>query len=132
MIRNIKFPEVENVSIAIVPSEKGEEVWKVFLINQNNFELKNILVNSRGYGQKNEKKVETGTLKHFIEKIEPMSFTQIESIHPDVFGLTNQYWLSFYAQEKLFDKKYVFTSGAIDSKHFTVIPLLELKGVLHP
>ena len=132
MIRNIEFPEVEKVSVAIVPGETETDVWSVYIINENDFELKNILVNSKGYGEKDGSAVKTSTLKHFFEIIAPNTAMKIESIQPEVFGLTNEFWVSFYAQNKLFDKKYVFTSGAIDSAHLTDVPLIKERGILHP
>lgn len=132
MIRNVDFPEVEKVSIAIIPGASEEDHWQVYVVNENDFELENMLTNSSGKGEKDGRKVETSVLKHFVEKLPAMGFAPIESIQPDVFGLTNQFWVSFYANGKLYDKKYVFTSGSIDPAHLTEVPLLGKKGVLHP
>ncbi|MCB0479814.1 MAG: hypothetical protein KDC83_00190 [Flavobacteriales bacterium] len=132
MIRNIDFPEVEGVFVAIVQEEPNADLWMVYLINDNGFELSNVLVNSKGYGHKVGNKVETSTLKHFFEHIGPNSVTKIEPIQKEVFVLTNQYWVSFYAGKKVYDKKYVFTAGSIDVAHVTHIPQLGQKGILHP
>jgi hypothetical protein len=45
--------------------------------------------------------------------------------------LNNEYWVSFYIGDKIFDKKFIFVPDTITEKNLTFIPELEQYGVLH-
>ena len=49
---------------------------------------------------------------------------------PEVFGLTNQYLLSFYIDRVIFDKKYIFLAESIIDDNLVNIPLINRPGVL--
>ena len=53
MRKDIQPPKVEGVAMAVVreADEEGEQAWYVYLINQNDVVLENVLVSSRGYGE---------------------------------------------------------------------------------
>ena len=133
MKKDIDFPKVNGVSIAIVKRElpENEHHWIVYLLNQNDFPLENALVCSKGYGILEGEKRQSSTLRHGFALIEPNSSTPIEPIAPEVFQLTNEYWLSYYVGKKLFDKKFVFVPDTIIDDNLTQLPLLNEKGVLH-
>jgi hypothetical protein len=100
------------------------------LINQKDEPLENVLVSSRGYGELEGETRRTSEMRHFLDTLEPRSWARIERIVEDVFGLNNQYWLSFYLQGALYDRKYIFVAGSIDETNFTTVPLMEKRGVM--
>ena len=52
MIRDIKIPEVKNVTLAVARKKVIEDTeWKVYLINNNDVPIENTLVASKGYGE---------------------------------------------------------------------------------
>jgi hypothetical protein len=104
--------------------------WSVYLINQKEVRIEGVLVSSRGYGKIGDADVETSVLRHFLETIEPKSFVKIEPIMEDVFRLTNEYWVSFYIDGMIYDKKFIFLPETINSAFFTTVPIIEKKGVL--
>ena len=122
----------EGIAIAVVKenNELGEFEWNVYLLNRKKIAIENILISSRGYGEKENQKVETSQLRHFIEILPPESFQKIEPIIEEVFGISNQYWISFYQDEKLYDKKYIFLAESINDANFTTIPLVNKPGVM--
>lgn len=124
---DIEYPEVRDVSVAAVLEDAG---WSVYLVNQKNVRLEGVLVSSRGYGKIGGADVETSVLRHFLETIEPKSFVKIEPIMEDVFRLTNEYWVSFYIDGMIYDKKFIFLPETINSAFFTTVPIIEKKGVL--
>ena len=131
MKKDIPSPAVENVVMAIILEEQdGQNVWNVFLINLDIVPIKNVIVTSRGYGELNGQRRETSTLRHFYEEIPSLEFTRIEPIMENTFGLTNEYWVSFYIDGQVYDKKYVFLPESISEKHFTQVPLLNVEGVM--
>jgi hypothetical protein len=49
---------------------------------------------------------------------------------PDVFGLSNEYWVSFWVNDVMYDKRFVFPAESISDKNMILIKPLGLKGVL--
>ena len=125
------IPAVEDVAVAIVPElVEDQNGWMVYLVNLKNNSLENVLVSSKGYGEIDNKNLKTSTLRHFIEKIEPHAVSKIEPIMEDVFGLANEYWVSFYINKTIYDKKFVFLPESIQENNFITIPFLNKKGVM--
>jgi len=133
MMKDIEIPEVRNVTLAVArdssPGEKGE--WKVYLINKNEYPIENTLVSSKGYGEKNGEKQETSILRHFLQTVAPNSATLIEPIDPAVFHLNNEYWVSYYIDRQIFDKRFVFVPDSIREENLSFIKEIEMEGILH-
>ncbi len=132
MKKDIEKPAVKGVTIAIkLDNSKDENYWTVHLINSNDYVLENILVASKGYNKKGEKVEETSILRHKFDKVEAKSTQQIEVITEEVFHLFNEYWVSYFANEKLFDKKFTFVPDSIQTENITFIKELDSQGVSH-
>ncbi|MVN76456.1 hypothetical protein GO988_08975 [Hymenobacter sp. HMF4947] len=140
MKQDIKFDPVEGVSIAIVPAEAEAAAnpdepttWTVYLLNNNEFALENVLISAEGYGtQPSGEAVRTSTLRYRFEEVGPHSATPVELIDPAVFHLTNQYWVSYYLNNKIFDKKFLFVPDSIVAANLSRLDLLAGRaGVLH-
>lgn len=132
MKKDIEVRRVEDLAIAIVPPEEGEnsEMWDVFLINLKEEAIENVLINSSGYGELDGEMRRTTTLRYFFERIGGLEIVPIEPIQAKLFDLTNEYWISFNYQDYMYDRKYLFVSGSIHPINFTVIPFLNRKGVM--
>ena len=132
MRKDIEIPSVENVTIAIEKSKEAkDELWKVYLINKNDFPLEGTLVSSKGYGKKDGEEQKTSTLRHSLKTVPANGTVVIESIDPAVFHLNNEYWLSYFVEGKMFDKKFTFVKESIQEKNLTYIKELDAKGILH-
>lgn len=133
MKKDISILQVKNVTVAITRSlnELNENVWNVYLINNNSFDLENTIVATTGYGKKEGKKVRTSTLRHFIDQVPANSFKLIEPINPELFVLNNEFWVTYYHNGEMYDKKFTFIPGAFDDSNLTVIEILDQKGILH-
>lgn len=123
---------VENIAIAIVMESATPEakLWKVYLINLKNDAIETVLVSSKGYGEKNGENIKTFILRHSIGNVPAKSFAEIELIDEQVFGLTNEYWLSYYIGSQIFDKKFIFVPESIVDSNMTRVPLLNKAGVM--
>lgn len=130
MIKDIVFPEVEDIAVAVVQEIEGLDEYNVYLINLKNSDIKNVLITSTGYGVINEEHKKTSTLRHFFEEIKQQDFITIEPITKEVFGLSNEYWVSFTLNNQLLDKKFVFLAETIVESNFINIPVINKKGVL--
>lgn len=123
---------VEDVAMAVVLSGETPEVknWTVYLINLKDKGIDNVLISSKGYGEKDGKMVKTSILRHFLGDVAARSFKGVEAIDPEVFGLTNEYWLSYYIDGVIFDKKFIFLPESIVDEHLIHIPLVDGPGVM--
>jgi hypothetical protein len=123
---------VENVSIAVVMESATPESknWNVYLINLKEEALKTVLVSSKGYGEKDGEMVKTSILRHSIGDVGANDFAVIEMIDEQVFGLTNEYWLSYYINGQIYDKKFIFVPESIVESNLIRIPVLNKPGVM--
>lgn len=134
MKKDIDIPNVGDVSVAVI-QEVGEDsaiIYNVFLINERDENLEKVLVTSKGYAtvKKTGEHVKTSTLRKSLGDVKAHSAQKIEPIMQDLFGLNNEYWVSFWIGNKMFDKKYIFLSETIKEEHFVEVPVLNKKGVL--
>lgn len=135
MKEDINIPVVEGVSVAVVNEwneEKTEKVFNVYLLNLRKEEIENVLVSSVGYGENKTtgEKIKTSALRHFIGNMESKSVAKIEPIVEEVFGINNEYWVSFFLDKQMYDKKFVFLAESITQDNFIQVPLMDSKGVV--
>lgn len=130
MIKDIVFPEVEDIIVAVIQEHEGLDEYYVALINLKFVDIKNVLVVSNGYGIINEKKVKTSTLRNFFDEVKKQDYIKIEPIQKEVFGLSNEYWVSFTLNGQMYDKQFIFLPETIIESNFVQIPIIEKKGVM--
>jgi len=74
--------------------------------------------------------VKTSILRHYLGDIPANSYKGVEAIDTEVFGLTNEYWLSYYINGTIYDKKFIFLPESIVDDNLIRIPLLNKPGVM--
>ena len=123
---------VEDMAMAVVLMSETPEVknWTVYLINLKNQQIDNVLVSSKGYGEKDGKAVKTSVLRHFLGDLPAKTFKGVEIIETAVFGLTNEYWLSYYIDGTIYDKKFIFLPESVVEENLIRIPLVNKPGVM--
>jgi len=130
MLKDINREEVEDIAIAVVPGENDSNIWEVYMINLKEEGLDNVIVASKGYGMYNGEEVKTSVLRHYLGAFEPLDIRLIEPIQKEVFGLNNEYWVSFYIGTNIFDKKFIFLPESISEDNFTRVPFINRMGVI--
>jgi hypothetical protein len=132
MLKDIPKLEVENLAVAIVRelNEEGEPIWNAYVINLYDQQIHNVLVSSKGYGSFEGREVKTSVLRHLIGNIDAQDYAKIEPIMDNLFGLSNEFWVSFYIGKNIYDKKYVFLPETIKEENLTLIPVLKKRGVM--
>ncbi|NJW52860.1 hypothetical protein [Salinimicrobium oceani] len=129
MKKDIEIPVIEDVYVAAV-REKHEEYqtldWNAYLINDRAEAIEGVLIVTKGYDGKRE----TSTMRHSISKLPPQSFAKVEFLQDDVLQLNNEFSVSFFAESKMFHKKFVFKKNSINEKALQEIPVMQKKGVL--
>jgi hypothetical protein len=134
MKKDIIFPKVEGVSVAIARKKNDISTdfdWHVYLINKNPFPITGVLITSKGYGFNGEEQQRTSTLHQLIMEIGSNSHAVIERIDPSVFHLTSEYWVSYYVDGDIYDKRFIFVPDSIIEENLRPIGELDLEGILH-
>ncbi len=132
MLKDIPEHIVEDIAIAIVQEENeiGELIWSSYLLNLKEAPIEGVLVSTKGYGNFEGEDVKTSMLRHFLDSVPAKGYTRIEPIIENLFGLNNEFWVSFYYQGTMYDKKYVFLPESIKEDFFINVPLIHKKGVM--
>jgi hypothetical protein len=137
MKKDIDFTPVTGIYVTIARriNELGQFEWHVYLINRNPTLITNVFVTSKGYSGDDDKKKEeqqrTSTLRHYFAEIGAGESVLVEPIMPDVFHLNNEYWVSYFIDNQIFDKKFIFVPETIVEANLVPIEELGLEGVLH-
>ena len=130
----LKGPKADNVGIAVVETinHENEKEYNVYLLNLREDIMEGIIIASKGYGTNptTGEKVKTSTLRHSLEVLLPNEAAKVEPIMPDLFGLANEFWVSFWINDDMYDKKFVFVPGSIAEDNMKEIPVLGERGVL--
>jgi hypothetical protein len=126
--------KVEKVYVAIVRenSTTDRQDWFVYLINDNEFAIENVLITSKGYGNLEGEPRKTSILRQFFDKIDSQSSRLVEPINPELFVLCNEFWVSYYLGREIYDKKYIFLPETLTGKYIKYIDQIGMEGVLHP
>lgn len=132
MIKDLPQNIVENIAVAVALEKESAEskIWYVYLINLKDQPIENILITSKGYGEKDGEQVKTSTLRHMMPIIEGNSTALIEPIDEQTFGLNNEYWVSYYIGSDIYDKKFIFLPESIVEGNFIKLPVLNKVGVM--
>ena len=132
MIKDIIIEKVTDVAIAVIPETDtpGNAEWNVYLLNLKPDAIDGVLISSKGYGNIEGRNVKTSTLRQFWEKVGGNEFVKVELIEKKLFGINNEFWVSFWHHGILFDKRYVFVTESIVEDNFTQVPLIGRRGVM--
>lgn len=124
------IPKVEGVFLALL-EEKDNAEYAVYLVNDRKDIMEGIIVTSVGFGEnlQSGEALKTATLRHSLEVLLPEEYAKIELIVPEVFGLYNEYWVSFWVDEVLYDKKFLFLPDSIKIEDFSVLPKFNKRGI---
>ena len=132
MIKDLPENNVQDIAIAVALEKENAEhkTWYVYLINLKDQPIETVLITSKGYGEKDGEQVKTSTLRHMFPKLEPGKYVVIEPIDEATFGLTNEYWISFYTGKDIYDKKFIFLPESIVDANFIKLPVVNKPGVM--
>jgi hypothetical protein len=132
MIKDLPENRVEDIAIAVALEKESAEskLWYVYLINLKKEPIENVLITSKGYGEKNGEKIKTSILRHMFPLVNNGASVLIEPIDEQTFGLNNEYWVSYYIGKNIYDKKFIFLPESIVEMNFIKLPVLNKVGVM--
>ncbi|WP_338410673.1 hypothetical protein [uncultured Flavobacterium sp.] len=133
MTKDIIIPKVENVHIVAIQEwseDFGENCWYAYLLNATNETLEMAMIVSRAYGLINGENRNTMQLRHVFATLEPKTAIKIEFLENSVLQLNNEFSLSYFIGNKMFDKKFIFKTNSININLITDLPAINMRGVL--
>ena len=129
MKKDIQIPEVKNVHIAVVFEYNDiykTDDWNVYVINNKNTDLEMMVIVSQGFSETKT----TSVLRKKIAALPANSFAKIELIQPDLFKLNNRFQVSFFEDNTLYEKTFIFKENSIKEGVLRMIPEIKKRGVL--
>ena len=133
MKKDITIPEVENVFLAAVQEWSDdfmEKVWNVYLVNDSDFDLDSVMVVSKAFGTIEGEMKKTSLLRHAFPQIPSVSVVKVEMIEKSVLELNNEFMVTYFIGNTLYDKKFTFIKGAINEQAVEEVPILFVDGVI--
>ncbi|MNE51499.1 hypothetical protein D3C80_1461310 [compost metagenome] len=133
MKKDIIIPEVENVFLAAVQEWSDdfmEKVWYVYLVNDSDFNLDSVMVVSKAFGTIDGEMKKTSLLRHAFVEVPAVSVVKIEMIEKSVLVLNNEFMLTFFIGDKLYDKKFIFKANSINEEATEEVPILFVEGII--
>jgi hypothetical protein len=133
MKKDIIIPEVENVFLAAVQEWSDdfmEKVWYIYLVNDSDFKLDSVMVVSKAFGTIDGEMKKTSLLRHAFIEVPAVTFVKVEMVEKSVLALNNEFMVTFFIGNTLYDRKYIFKSNSITPDYVEEVPLLFVDGVI--
>lgn len=129
MKKDIEIPIAKDVYVAIVHEWNDEFLskdWNSYIINDRDSQIDMVLIVSKGFD--NERK--TSMMRHAIGAVEAKSFAKIELVQEEVLVLNNEFFVTYYADNKIYEKRFLFEKNTVTENNLSEIPLIHKEGVL--
>ena len=133
MKKDIIIPTVENVFVAAVQEWSDdfmEKVWYIYLVNDSDFNLDGVMVVSKAFGTIDGEMKKTSLLRHAFVEIPAVSVVKVEMLEKSVTTLNNEFMVTFFIGNTLYDKKFIFKANSISEKNVEEVPILFVDGVI--
>ena len=133
MKSDITVPVVENVFLAAVQEwsdELMQKVWYVHLVNDSDYDLDSVMVVSKAFGMLDGEMKKTSLLRHAFIKVPSVSVVKIELLDDSVLRLNNEFMITYFIDNTLYDKKFIFKSQSITPDYVEEVPILFVDGVI--
>ena len=129
MKKDIEIPKVEGVYVAVVNEYNDiykTQDWNAYIINDKNVDLEVVLIVTSGYSDKKM----TSIFRKKLDVLPKKSYAKIELMQEELFALDNEFKVTFFEGNSMFEKTYLFRKNTINEKALQSVPLMEAKGVL--
>ncbi|HBR55014.1 MAG TPA: hypothetical protein DEA82_12850 [Flavobacteriaceae bacterium] len=129
MRKDIDIPEVKNIYVAAV-YELNEDYntydWNIYLINDGQTPIETVLMVAQGYDEKDM----TAPMRKTIQMVPTKGYAKLEYIDESVFKLDNFFTVTYFLDERLYDKRFELPRFSITEDNAVLLPVMGVKGVL--
>lgn len=133
MKKDIIIPEVENIFIAAIQEWNDDfmqKTWYAHLVNDSDFQLDGVMVVSKASGMIDGEMKKTSLLRHAFVEVPAVSTVKIELIQDDVLTLNNEFMVTFFIGNTLYDKNYIFKANSINAENLEEVPIIFQDGII--
>ena len=133
MKKDIIIPEVENVFLAAVQEWSDdfmEKVWYAYFINDSDFLIESVMIVSKAFGTIDGEMKKTSLLRHAFIEVPAVSVVKIEMMEKSVLVLNNEFMVTFFIGDTLYDRKFIFKANSITPDYVEEVPILFVDGVI--
>ena len=133
MKADIEIPKVENVHIVAIQDfsdDFQENCWYAYLLNATNETLEMAMIVSRAYGLIDGENRNTMQLRHAFATLAPKTAVKVEFLENNLLQLNNEFSLSYFIGNKMYDKKFIFKTNSINVNAQTDLPAINKRGVI--
>jgi hypothetical protein len=129
MKKDIEISEIDGVYIVIVPEYNAafkSDDWNVYLVNERKSDVEMVLILSKGFDDKRE----TAQMRHKVELLPAMSGVKFELMVEEVLKLDNQFKVTFFIDNKLYDKTFLAKKNSIKKSALRMVKALGKRGIV--
>lgn len=129
MKKDIQIPEVTGVEVAVVYEYNAlykTDDWNIYIINNKTVDLEMIVIVSQGFSETKT----TSLLRKKLDTLPANSFAKVEFIQPELFVLNNRFQVSFFENNQLKDKTFLFEKNTIKEGGLQMISEIKKNGIL--
>ena len=129
MKKDIQIPEVTGVEVAVVYEYNAlykTDDWNIYIINNKTVDLEMIVIVSQGFSETKT----TSLLRKKLDTLPANSFAKVEFIQPELFVLNNRFQVSFFENNQLKDKTFLFEKNTIKEEELQMISEIKKNGIL--
>ncbi|RRJ89779.1 hypothetical protein [Flavobacterium macacae] len=133
MKKDIIIPEVENIFIAAIQEWNDDfmqKTWYAHLVNDSDFQLDGVMVVSKASRVIDGEMKKTSLLRHAFVEVPAVSTVKIELIQDDVLSLNNEFMVTFFIGNTLYDKNYIFKANSINAENMEEVPIIFQDGII--
>ena len=117
-------------ALVIVARLLREKVWYAYLINDSDFNLDSVMIVSKAFGTIEGEMKKTSLLRHAFIEVPAVSVVKIEMLEKSVLVLNNEFMVTFFIGDKLYDRKFIFRANSITPDYVEEVPILFVDGVI--
>ena len=129
MRKDIEIPQVKDIYVAAVfefNEDYSTNDWNIYLINDGDAPIETVLIVSQGYDEKDM----TSPMRKTIKVVPAKGYAKIEYIDETVFRLDNFFSVTYFIDDKMYDKRYELPRNSILADNAVELPVMDKKGVL--
>ncbi|CAM1354066.1 hypothetical protein CSC81_07235 [Tenacibaculum discolor] len=129
MKKDIEIPKVTGVEIAVVLETNeidNKEDWNVYILNKKDVDLEMVVIVSQGFSDTKT----TSVFRRKIDKLPANSYQKFELMQPELFDLDNRFQVTFFENNRLHDKTFIFQAETIQEGFLRDIEFLGKRGIV--
>lgn len=133
MKKDIEIPISKGVHIVAIQQwndDFQENSWYAYLINENDQKLEMALVVSKAYGTIDGESRESAIFRHAFKEVPAKEAVKIELLENNILQLTNEFRLTYFLENKMYEKTFVFRKNTINERALQPLPIIKQKGIL--